>query len=113
MVAAVGEPFTGLTVKATPLQTVAVREAMTGVGFIVIVNTWAAPGQPFAVGVTVTVPEIGALVVLELEKAAIFPVPLAARPIAVFVFVQLNTVPATLKALKNVITGVVVPAQNA
>ena len=40
-------------------------------------------------GVTVMVPEIGADVVLVPTKVGILPVPLAARPIAVLVLVQL------------------------
>jgi hypothetical protein len=37
----------------------------------------------------------GALVALVAVKLAILPVPAAARPIVVLLFVQLNTVPAT------------------
>lgn len=46
-------------------------------------------------GVTVMVPVIGAAVVLVATKPML-PVPLAARPIAVLLFVQLYTVPATV-----------------
>lgn len=46
-------------------------------------------------GVTVIVETIGALVVLIAVKLAISPIPLAARPIDVVLFVQLNTVPGT------------------
>ena len=62
-----------------------------------IVNVLGVPVQvtPALVytGVTVIVPEIGAAVVLVPTKLAMFPVPLAARPIAVLLFVQLYTVP--------------------
>ena len=64
-------------------------------GFTVIVKLVVAPGQdvpPFVnVGVTVIVPEIGAVVVLVAVNAGIpvaLPPLLAASPIAVFVFVQ-------------------------
>ena len=60
-----------------------------------IVKLIDEPGQPAPVGVTVIVPEIGPVVALVAVKAAILPVPLAARPIAVLEFVQLYTVPAT------------------
>ena len=86
---------------------------MTGVGLIVIVNDVVDPEQVFAVGVTTMVPTIGALVVLVLENAPIFPVPLAASPIPVLLFVQPNVVPTTPKAEVNVITVVVALAQNA
>ena len=47
-------------------------------------------------GVTVMVAVIGAAVVLVAVKLAILPVPAAAKPIAVLLFVQLYTVPATV-----------------
>lgn len=47
-------------------------------------------------GVTVMVAVIGAAVVLVAVKLAILPVPDAAKPIAVLLFVQLYTVPATV-----------------
>ena len=49
-------------------------------------------------GVTVMVAEIGALVVLVPTKLGILPVPLAPRPIAVLLLVQLYTVPDTVPA---------------
>jgi hypothetical protein len=62
-----------------------------GFGFTVITKVLGAPGQlvPPAVktGVTVTVPEIGAVVVF-VAVNEMFPVPLAGNPIAVFEFVQ-------------------------
>ena len=63
--------------------------AATGRGFTVIVKVTGVPAQPLAAGVTVINPEIGALLVLVVRKAAIpAPVPLAARLIAVLSFVQ-------------------------
>lgn len=67
----------------------------TAVGFTVIVNVMAVPGQPAATGVTVMVAVTGALVVFVAVKLAIFPVPEAASPMLGVLFVQLNTVPAT------------------
>ena len=60
-----------------------------GVGLTVMVNDTAVPGQPLAVGVTSTVPVIAAFVEFVAVNEAIFPVPLAPRPIAVLLFVQL------------------------
>jgi len=54
-----------------------------------MVKVTGPPPQPDAVGVTVMVAVIGALVVLVAVKAGILPVPLAARPIAGLLFVQL------------------------
>ena len=51
--------------------------------------------HPFAEGETVIVATTGALVVLIAVNEGIFPVPLAARPIDVLLFVQLKTVPLT------------------
>ena len=47
------------------------------------------PAQPFAVGVTVIVPEIGAPVALVAIKAPILPEPEAPSPMAGLLFVQL------------------------
>ena len=47
-------------------------------------------------GVTVMVPVTGALVAFNPVKEAILPDPLAAKPMDVVVFVQLNVVPATV-----------------
>jgi hypothetical protein len=86
-------PLTGLP-KLTdevfaPLHKVWLLMVFTvGVGFTVMLKVVAAPVQPLADGVTVIVPEIGALVVLVAVNAEMFPVPLAPKPIAVFVFVQ-------------------------
>ena len=68
--------------------------------------------QPFAVGITVTVVDIAefVFVVFVAVKAEIFPVPLAAKPTAVFELVQLKVVPATFPV--NAIAFVVAPAQT-
>ena len=63
------------------------------VGFTVIVNVFAVPVHvtPLFVydGVTVIVAIIGELVVFVTVNAAISPVPLAAKPMLVVLFVQL------------------------
>ena len=66
-----------------------------GVGLTVMVNVWAAPGQPAADGVTVIVAVTGALLVLIAVNAGIFPLPEAAKPIDVLLFVQLKVLPPT------------------
>ena len=63
--------------------------ATLGVGFTVMVKFCAAPGHPFANGVTVIVAVTGALVVLIAVNDGISPVPLAPRPIAVLLLLQL------------------------
>jgi len=68
-----------------------------GVGFTVMVNVCGVPGQPFADGVTVIFPEIGAVPgFVAVNVGNVEPFPLAPSPMAVFEFVQLNVVPATL-----------------
>ena len=53
-----------------------------GVGFTVILNIWGAPTQPFAVGVTVNIPVIGAVPVLvAVNDATTPPDPLDPSPI--------------------------------
>ena len=52
------------------------------------------PGHPLAVGVTVIVAVIGDDVVFVAVNEAISPVPLAASPIAVLLFVHANVAPA-------------------
>ena len=59
-----------------------------GVGLTVIVNVCGEPAQPFADGVTLIVAVTGALEVFVAVNAAMFPVPLAAKPIEVVLFVQ-------------------------
>ena len=60
-----------------------------------MVNVWAAPGQPAADGVTVIVAVTGAVPVLIAANEGIFPLPDAAKPIDVLLFVQLKVVPLT------------------
>jgi len=60
-----------------------------------MVNVCAAPGQPAADGVTVIVAVTGAVPVLIAANAGIFPLPDAAKPIDVLLFVQLKVVPLT------------------
>ena len=55
----------------------------------IIVNVVGVPGQPFATGVTVIVAVMALAPALMAVKAAILPVPLAAKPILVVLFVQL------------------------
>lgn len=78
---AAGMTMAGQTVISAGTSTV-------GVGFTVIIYVDAGPVQPFAVGVTVMVAVIGLLPVLEAVNPAILPVPLPARPMLVFEFVQ-------------------------
>jgi hypothetical protein len=53
------------------------------------------PGQPFAEGVMVMVAVIGADVAFVAVNEGISPDPLAANPMAVLLFVQVNVVPLT------------------
>ena len=60
-----------------------------GVGFTVIVKVCAVPTQPLAVGVTVNIPLIAlAPVFVAVNEAIELPVPLAAAPIEVLLFVH-------------------------
>ena len=90
-----------------PLHTTWFATALTvGIGFTVIVNVLGVPATvkpPFEyVGVTVIVATTGAFVVFIAVKAAIVdPVPLAARPILVVLFVQAYVVvPPVLAVVK-------------
>ena len=74
-----------------------------------MVNVDGVPVHPFAVGVTVIVDVTGEVVALVAVNEGIFPEPLAARPIAVLLFVHVNVVPLT-GPVKFVI-DVVAPAQ--
>jgi hypothetical protein len=60
-----------------------------GVGFTVMVKLTGKPGQAPKTGVTVMVAVIGPLVALVVTNGSISPVPLAARPMPVLLFVQL------------------------
>ena len=66
-----------------------------GEGLTVMVNVSGMPGQPAADGVTVIVAVTGALLVLIAVNEGIFPLPEAAKPIVVLLFVQLKVVPLT------------------
>ena len=99
LITAVGDPLHN-TWLATGLT--------TGIGFTVIVNVIGVPVQPPAPGVTVIVATIGPLVALVVTNGCISPVPDAARPMAVLLFVQLYVEPGVPL---NVITGVVTPVQ--
>ena len=68
------------------------------------------PGQPLAVGITVMVADIGAAPAFVAMKAAMFPVPEAANPIVVLLFVQVNVPPAGV--LAKLVTGTVTPLQT-
>lgn len=104
-------PENVIAVVVAPLQSVWFVTAFTvAFGFTVIVKLVVAPVQPLAVGVTVIVPLIAVIPALVAVKAAMFPVPLAARPIAVFEFVQLKVVLATNPV--NVIAAVDCPLQT-
>ena len=65
--------------------------------------------QPLAVGVIVIVALIGAVVAFATVKDGTLPEPLAARPIAVLLFVHVNVVPAT--GPDKVVRGAVAPLQ--
>jgi hypothetical protein len=87
-----------------PLQNVVLESAVTtGIGFTVMVKVCALPGQVTLLlvncGVTVTVEvTMAEFEGLMAAKEAIFPVPLAANPIEVSVFVQVYEVPVPEKA---------------
>lgn len=79
-------------------------------GYTDIVYDDGVPAQPFAVGVISTVDVIVELVELVAVKdGMLFPVPLAANPIAVLLLVQVNVVPDTGPEIAD--TGTVAPAQ--
>lgn len=89
--------------------------ATLGVGLTVMVNVMAAPVQdtdpPVKVGVTVMVAVMAAPVALVAVNAGMLvPLPLAAKPIAVLLLVQLYTVPATEPV--RLIGPAVKPLQN-
>ena len=79
------------------------------VGLTVIVNVVGVPVHPLAVGVTVIVAVIGDVVAFVAVKEGILPEPLAARPIAVLLLVQVNVVPLT--GPDRFVTGAGIPAQ--
>jgi hypothetical protein len=75
---------------------ISVIAEITGVGLIVIVKFTGVPIHVPMDGVTVTVPEIGAAPPFVPVNAAMFPEPLAANPIDVFVLVHTNVAPTGL-----------------
>lgn len=88
-----------------PLHTVwSATGSTVGIGFTVIVNDLAVPGQPFLTGVTVMVATVGMVPVLLAVNETISPVPLAAKPMEVLSFAQLYVVPLTapVKAIAEV-----------
>lgn len=79
-----------ITAVGDPLHNTWLATGFTiGVGFTVMVNVTGKPGQAPKTGVTVIVAVIGPLVALVVTKGSISPVPLAARPMPVLLFVQL------------------------
>ena len=66
-----------------------------GVGFTTILNVVELPAHVLDIGVTVMSATTGTAVALVAVNAGIFPVAVAASPIEVVLFVQLNVVPAT------------------
>ena len=62
------------------------------------------PAQPLT-GVTIIVPVMDEPVAFCALKLGMFPVPLATKPIAVLLFVQLNVVPAKLLLNERVPVG--------
>ena len=117
-------PVVGLA-KVTAVLAVAVQSTMlatavtVAVGFTVITKMDAVPLQvtpPLVyVGVTVMVSTTGAVPVFTAVKDAMFPVPLAAKPIEVFLFVQLKPIVApvpTVVVLMKFIAAIVAPLQT-
>ena len=75
-----------------------------------MVNVSTEPGQPLAVGVTVTVAVTGEVPGLVAVKVPMLPLPEAAKPIEVVVFVQAYVVPAT--GFVKLMAVVVAPLQS-
>lgn len=76
-----------------------------GVGLTVMVNVMAVPTHPAKLGVTVMVPVMAAPPALVGVKVGKLPEPLAARPMAVLLFVQVNVAPVTLLPKAGGVTG--------
>lgn len=81
--------------------------ATDGIGFTVIVNDFDGPLHPNAFGVTEIVATDVDEPLLTAVNGAIFPVPLAGKPMEMAVFVQLYIVPLTAPA--NIIALVAAP----
>jgi len=86
------------------------------VGFTVMVKVFAGPGQvtpPFVKeGVTVMLALTGDPVELVAIKGEMFPVPLAAKPMLVLLFVQVYVVLPPVFTVVNVIKDVLEPLQT-
>ena len=80
---------------------------MVGIGFTVMVQVIGVPAHPAKVGVTELVAVIAADVVLVAVNVGVLPVPLAAKPIAVFEFVHANVAPEGI--LVNALAGTYAP----
>ena len=98
------EPEKAGIVTVAPSQTAWSAGSVTvGNGLTVMVKVCGVPGQPAKVGVTVIVAVTGDVVALVAVKAAILPVPLAAKPMLVVLFVQLKVAPAVPLKLTAVV----------
>jgi hypothetical protein len=102
-------PPLAVSVALAPEQIVAALAVIVGSGLIVIVKVNGDPVQPANVGVTTIAAVIGLVPGLVAVNEGNPPVPLTARPIAVFELVQLNVAPAGV--LANEFAPIVVPAQ--
>ena len=83
--------------------------AIEVIGLTVTLNVAGNPTHPFATGVIVMVEVIGDVVEFVAANEGMSPEPLAASPMAVLLFVQVNVVPLT--GPDNVVNGATVPAQ--
>ena len=79
----------GIEINSSEHKLTLFRVEMTGVGFNVSVNTSSGPTQPLLVGVTVMVDTILEPVLFVAAVKLILFDPLAGKPIAVLLFVQL------------------------
>ena len=84
-------------------------ELTVAVGLTVMVKVVGVPVHPFADGVIVIAAVAGEVVAFVAVNEATLPEPLAASPIAVLLFVQVNVVPLT--GPDKFVTGAVTPAQ--
>ena len=78
-----------------PQLFVTVTTGVAGVGFTVIVNVCGVPLHPLATGVTVIVATCIVAPAFVAVNDPMLPLPPAARPMLVLLFVQLKTVPLT------------------
>ena len=82
------------------------------IGFTIIVKVSVFPGQPLINGVTTIVAVTGVVPVLVAVKLAIFPVPLAAKPMLVLLFVQAYVVVPNVFVVAKVIAVVATELQT-